>query len=48
VLIHPLVASVIFLFLPAFYGLTSHGFDQGPAFLRGGDDDGRDHSPQGG
>jgi uncharacterized membrane protein len=39
VLIHPLVASVIFLLLPAFYGLTSHGFDQGPAFLRGRDDE---------
>ena len=34
-LIHPLVASVIFIILPAFYGLTSHGFDQRPAFLRG-------------
>jgi uncharacterized membrane protein len=34
VLIHPLVASVIFLLLPVFYGLTSHGFDQGPAILR--------------
>jgi uncharacterized membrane protein len=33
-LIHPLVASVIFLILPIFYGLTSHGFDQRPAFLR--------------
>jgi uncharacterized membrane protein len=50
VLIHPLVASVIFLFLPAFYGLTSHGFDQGPALLRGGDgEDGveSDDSPRG-
>jgi len=36
VLIHPLVASVIFLLLPIFYGLTSHGFDQRPA-LFGGD-----------
>jgi uncharacterized membrane protein len=44
VLIHPLVASVIFLFLPAFYGLTSHGIDQGPALLRGGDDDHDDRS----
>ncbi|GAA1440747.1 TMEM175 family protein [Leifsonia poae] len=33
-LIHPLVASVIFIILPVFYGLTSHGFDQRPAFLR--------------
>ena len=51
VLIHPLVASVIFLVLPAFYGLTSHGFDQGWAFLRGDDDEddiGSDHSPKGG
>ena len=50
VLIHPLVASVIFLVLPAFYGLTSHGFDQGWAFLRGDDEDdiGSDHSPKGG
>jgi uncharacterized membrane protein len=39
VLTHPLVASVIFLLLPAFYGLTSHGIDHGPAFLRGGDDE---------
>lgn len=36
VLIHPLVASVIFLLLPAFYGFTSHGHDQRPAFLRPG------------
>jgi uncharacterized membrane protein len=50
VLIHPLVASVIFLLLPVFYGLTSHGSDQGPAFLRGGRDDdvGIDDSPKGG
>lgn len=40
VLIHPLVASVIFLLLPAFYGFTSHGIDHGPAFLRGDDDEG--------
>lgn len=33
-LTHPLVASAIFLILPVFYGLTSHGFDQRPAFLR--------------
>lgn len=33
-LIHPLVASVIFLILPAFYGFTSHGFDERPAFFR--------------
>jgi uncharacterized membrane protein len=39
VLIHPLVASVIFLLLPAFYGLTSHGFDQRPSFLRRAEDD---------
>jgi uncharacterized membrane protein len=39
VLIHPLVASVIFLLLPAFYGLTSHGIDQGRALLRGGGND---------
>ncbi|HEY9308776.1 MAG TPA: TMEM175 family protein [Microbacterium sp.] len=39
VLIHPLVASVVFLLLPAFYGLTSHGFDQRPAFFRGADND---------
>jgi len=50
VLIHPLVASVIFLLLPAFYGLTSHGFDQRPAFLGGGDSDnsGGDGAPKGG
>ena len=48
VLIHPLVASVIFLLLPAFYGATSHGFDQRPGFLRGGDNDdaGSDGSPK--
>lgn len=40
VLIHPLVASVIFLLLPAFYGFTSHGFDYAPALLRRGDDEG--------
>ena len=39
VLIHPLVASVVFLFLPAFYGFTSHGFDQAPAPFRGRDDE---------
>ena len=37
VLLHPLVASVVFLLLPAFYGFTSHGHDQRPAFLRTGD-----------
>ncbi|WP_382303666.1 TMEM175 family protein [Herbiconiux sp. UC225_62] len=36
VFIHPLVASVIFLVLPVFYGITSHGYDQGPSFLRRG------------
>ena len=40
VLIHPLVASVIFLVLPVFYGFTSHGFDQQPAILRGARTDG--------
>lgn len=35
VLIHPLVASVIFLVVPAFYGFTSHGFDQQSAVRRG-------------
>ncbi len=35
VLVHPLVASVIFVILPVFYGLTSHGFDHRPDFLRG-------------
>ena len=39
VLIHPLVASVVFLLLPAFYGLTSHGVDQRPVLFRGGDND---------
>jgi len=38
VFIHPLVASVIFLVLPVFYGITSHGYDQGPSFLRRGAD----------
>lgn len=38
VLIHPLVASVIFLLVPAFYGFTSHGLDQGQALLRGSDE----------
>jgi len=48
-LIHPLVASVIFLLLPAFYGLTSHGFDQRPAILGGGGKDDNiasDNSPK--
>jgi uncharacterized membrane protein len=35
VLIHPLMASVIFLVLPVFYAFTSHGIDQGSAVLRG-------------
>lgn len=30
VVVHPLVASVIFLVIPVFYGLTSHGFDHRP------------------
>lgn len=34
VVMHPLVASVIFLVLPAFYGLTSHGHDHRPALRR--------------
>lgn len=34
VLIHPLVASVVFLLLPAYYAFTSHGRDRRPAFLR--------------
>ncbi|WP_149084889.1 MULTISPECIES: TMEM175 family protein [Microbacterium] len=33
VVVHPLVASIIFLALPAFYGLTSHGHDHGPQLL---------------
>lgn len=33
VIVHPLVASVIFLLLPAFYGLTSHGHDHRPRLL---------------
>lgn len=51
VLIHPLVASVIFLLLPAFYALTSHGVDQRPAFLHSDaddhDSDRSDRSPEG-
>ncbi|MFE6254085.1 TMEM175 family protein [Agromyces sp. NPDC057865] len=50
ILIHPLVASVIFLLLPAFYGFTSHGLDHGPGFLRRGvehGDVGRDTSSRG-
>lgn len=35
VLVHPLVASVIFVILPVFYGLTSHGVEHRPGFLRG-------------
>lgn len=34
VLIHPLVASVVFLALPVFYAFTSHGIDQGSALLQ--------------
>ncbi|MGC5223871.1 TMEM175 family protein [Micromonospora sp. DT81.3] len=50
VLIHPLVASVVFLLLPVFYGITSHGFDQRPSLLRGTNDDnfGSDRLPGGG
>ncbi|CAH0140404.1 hypothetical protein SRABI44_00460 [Microbacterium foliorum] len=50
VLIHPLVASVIFLLLPAFYALTSHGVDQRPALLHSDADDHgvrSDRSPEG-
>lgn len=36
VLVHPLVASVVFLLLPAFYGLTSHGHDHGPSLTDAG------------
>lgn len=46
VLLHPLVGSVIFLLLPAFYGFTSHGHDHRPAFLRAGDT-GDAHPPNG-
>lgn len=46
VLLHPLVASVIFLLLPAFYGFTSHGHDHRPAFLRAGNS-GDTHPPNG-
>ena len=52
VLIHPLVGSVIFLVLPVFYAVTSHGIDQRPALLRRGGDDRYDadsnRSPEGG
>lgn len=34
ILLHPLVASVIFLLLPVFYGFTSHGYDQPHRYLR--------------
>lgn len=47
VLIHPMVASVIFVILPAYYGLTSHGLDQRPIFPRD-DDDGRNSAPKSG
>jgi hypothetical protein len=30
VAVHPLVASIVFLLLPAFYGFRSHGHDEGP------------------
>lgn len=33
VLTHPIVASIVFLLLPVFYGLTSHGHDQRPTIL---------------
>ena len=33
-LIHPLVASVVFLVLPVYYAFTSHGRDQAPSILR--------------
>jgi uncharacterized membrane protein len=35
VLIHPLVASAVFLLLPIFYGVTSHGHDRPANLLRG-------------
>lgn len=35
VLIHPLVASAIFLLLPVFFGFTSHGRDQASTLTRG-------------
>ncbi|WP_067949020.1 TMEM175 family protein [Agromyces sp. NDB4Y10] len=34
ILIHPLVASVGFLLVPVYWGVTSHGIDHGPAFLQ--------------
>ncbi|KJL44140.1 hypothetical protein [Microbacterium trichothecenolyticum] len=33
VLVHPLIGSVVFLLLPAYYAFTSHGHDQQPAIL---------------
>ncbi|MEF2979315.1 TMEM175 family protein [Subtercola sp. YIM 133946] len=42
-LIDPLIASVIFLLLPAFYALTSHGIDQMPLFGRDAQREGRSH-----
>lgn len=36
VLIHPLVASAVFLILPIFYAFTSHGHDHPATLLRGG------------
>ncbi|MFE5410908.1 TMEM175 family protein [Microbacterium sp. NPDC056569] len=38
VVLHPLVASAVFLFLPVFYAFTSHGHDH-PAKLRRSDRD---------
>jgi uncharacterized membrane protein len=35
VLIHPLIASAVFLLLPAFYAFTSHGHDQASTLIRG-------------
>ncbi|MDR7189232.1 putative membrane protein [Microbacterium sp. BE35] len=33
VLVHPLIGSVVFLLVPAYYAFTSHGHDQQPAIL---------------
>lgn len=46
VLLHPLVASAVFLFLPVFYAFTSHGHDHPAKILRGHSDTGRPETPR--
>ncbi|WP_426323525.1 TMEM175 family protein [Microbacterium sp. E-13] len=47
VLIHPLVASAVFLFLPVFYAFTSHGHEHAAKMLPGRGDTGSTETRRG-